>query len=77
MPKLNFVLLGNHLWVRDGYKRLPGSGIHYELKKKSLKVRIPLKLLKFPDHLFVSTQTIKNDILQDFGSWKLLRLSDR
>ncbi len=77
MPKLNLVLLGGRVWARDGYKRLPDAGIHYELKKRSLKVRIPIKLLKEPEFIFVSTRTIKDDISLDFGAWQILKLPHR
>ena len=74
MPKINLVLLGGRVWARDGYKHMRDSGIQYELRKKSLKVRIPLKLLKEPELLFVSTRSIKDEISLDFGSWQILRI---
>ena len=76
MPKLNLILLGGHLWARDGYKRLPDSGVHYDLRKKSLRVRIPLELLKSSDHLFVSTRTMRDDLSLDFGSWRILEMPE-
>lgn len=77
MPKLTLVLLGSHLWVRDGRKRLPGSGIQYNLRKKSFQIRIPLKLLKSPDYLFASTRTVKDDISLDYGSWRILKVPNQ
>ena len=75
MPKMNLRLLGNHIFARDGGRRVRGSEIQYDLNKRSILIRIPLKLLRSPDYLFVSAQTLQNDISLDFGSWKMLKVS--
>ncbi len=72
-PKLSLGLLGRRVWVRDG-RRLQISGVQYDLKKQTLLIRIPLNFLKSPDYLFVSTQTIQDDISLDFGAWKILKI---
>ena len=73
LPKLNLRLLGNQLLARDGRRSVPE--IQYRLGKKSLLIGVPLKLLRSPDTIFVSAQTLKNDISLDFGSWRILRVN--
>ncbi|OIO39072.1 MAG: hypothetical protein COT00_03685 [Candidatus Omnitrophica bacterium CG07_land_8_20_14_0_80_50_8] len=75
LPKLNLRLLGSRIFVRDGRRRVLGSGIQYDLGKKTLVIRVPLKLLKSPDYLFVSAQILRNDISLDFGSWRILKVN--
>ncbi len=75
MPKLNLKLLGNHIFVRDGHRLVSGSGVQYDLGNKILLIKIPLDLLTLPDYIFVSAQTLQNDITLDFGSWKILKVN--
>lgn len=76
MPKLNLRLFGNRLLVSDGYHRIGRSGILYDLdlKDKRVVIKVPMALLKEPDHLFASAQTAKEDISLDFGSWEIMKI---
>ncbi len=75
MPKLSFGLFGNRLFVKDGLKEVFEPGLKYRLEKKRLLVRLPVRLLKDPDHLFVSTRTARDELSLDFGSWRILEMS--
>ncbi len=75
MPKLNLRLLGDHILASDSRKVISGSGIQYDLQKKSILVRVPMKLLRSPDYIFISAQTLKYNISLDFGSWKVLKVN--
>ena len=76
MPKLILRLFGNRLLVSDGYHRIGRSGIllNLDLKNKTIVIKVPMALLKEPDHLFASTQTAKEDISLDFGSWEIMKI---
>ena len=74
MPKLKFRLLGNNLFIKDGLKPFSDEGIFFKIDKSRLFLRIPLKVLKDPDYLFVSTRTAKNRLAFDFGSWRVLQI---
>ncbi len=74
MPKLHMGLLGGRLFVKDTAKNVLGSGVRYSVGKRRVWVRVPLKLLKEPDILFVSTRTAKEELSLDFGSWRILEL---
>ena len=75
MPKLAFKLFGNKLFTYDGFRPLHDPGLQYTLDKGILVIRVPLRLLKNPDYLFVSTRNAKEALSLDFGSWKALELA--
>lgn len=74
MPKLTFKLFGNKLFVYDGFKPIHNEALVYKMDKERLFLKIPLSILKEPDHLFVSARMTKEEVSLDFGSWKLLEL---
>ncbi len=76
MPKLGLRLFGKRLLVSDGYYRIGRSGIlhNLDLKNKKILIKVPMALLKEPDHLFAFTQTAKEDISLDFGSWEIMKI---
>ncbi len=74
MPKINLRLFGNQLSVRLGYHTLDRASIPYYLGKKRIWIRVPMSLLKYPDTLFVSVRTAREEISLDFGSWKVLKI---
>ena len=74
MPKLLFKLFGNKMVVYDGAHNLNDPKIVYRLEKDRLYLRIPLKRLKNPEFLFVSTRSAKEEMSLDFGSWRLLEI---
>ena len=75
MPKFTFKLFGNKMFVRDGSKSFYDRELIYLIEKNRVLIRIPLKDLKDPDFLFVSTRNAKEDMTLDFGSWRLLEVS--
>lgn len=74
MPKLNFRLFGNKMFVKNGLYSFFDKGILYRIEKGRLLVRISLKTLKDPELLFVTTRTAKDELSLDFGSWRVLVL---
>lgn len=74
MPKLAFKLFGNKMFVYDGQKNFHDPALLYRVEKERLLIRIPLRLLKDPEMLFVSTRNAKEDLSLDFGAWKALEL---
>ncbi len=74
LPKFAFKLFGSKMFVyRDG-KSFHDPSLVYRFDNGRLLLRVPLKLLKDPDHLFVSTRHAKEEMTLDFGSWKILKL---
>lgn len=74
MPKLAFKLFGNKMFVYDGAKNFHDPNLVYRFDAGRLLIRVPLRLLKDPDHIFVSTRHAKEEMTLDFGSWKILKL---
>lgn len=74
MPKLNFKLFGKKLFVKDRFASFFDKGILFKISKGRLFIRIPLKVLKEPDYLFVSTRTVKNQLALNFGTWRVIRI---
>ncbi len=74
MPKLAFKLFGSKMFVYDGAKNFHHPSLVYRFDSGRLLIRIPLKLLKDPDHLFVSTRRAKEELSLDFGSWRILEI---
>ena len=76
MPKLALRLFGNRLFANDGYYRMSSKEIvyHLDLKEKKVVIKVPMALLNGPDYLFAATQTAKEDISLDFGSWEVLKI---
>ena len=73
-PKFSFRLFGNKLFTQKSFRAFHDPGILYKLDKSRLFIRMPLKLLKNPDWLFVSTRSTKEGQSLDFGSWKALEV---
>jgi len=74
MPKLAFKLFGNKMFVYDGARNVNDPKIVYRFEKDRLHLRVPLKRLKNPEFLFVSTRNAKEEMSLDFGSWRLLEI---
>lgn len=74
MTKLSFKLFGNKMFVYDGFKSFYDPGLIYRFEKDRIFIRIPIGVLKNPDHLFVSTRNAKEEMSLDFGVWKLLEI---
>ena len=74
MPKLSFKVFGNKMFVYDGFKNIYDPEIVYRLKNNHVSIRIPLRILKDPDYLFVSTRNAKEQLSLDFGAWKILEI---
>jgi hypothetical protein len=74
MPKLVFKFFGNKLFVYDGFKSFYDQDLVYRFEKERIFIRVPMRLLKNPDHLFVSTRNAKEEMSLDFGAWKLLEI---
>ncbi len=74
MPKLAFKLFGSKMFVYKDGKNFHDPSLVYRFDNGRLILRVPLKILKEPDHLFVSTRHAKEEMTLDFGSWKILEL---
>lgn len=74
MPKFSFRLFGNKMFVHDGARSFHDPKLVYRFEKDRLFIRVPLRLLKDPDLLFVSTRSAKEEPSLDFGSWRTLEL---
>lgn len=74
MPKLSFKLFGNKMFVTNGHKNFHDPRVVYRFDGTRLLLRVPLKILKDPDHLFVSTRRAKEELSLDFGSWRILEV---
>jgi len=74
MTKLSFKLFGNKIFVYDGFKIFYDPGLVYRFEKDRIFIRVPMRVLKNPDHLFVSTRNAKEGMSLDFGAWKLLEI---
>ena len=75
MPKVKIRLFGNKLFAKDGTRKFLGPEIFMKKnKKRHLFIRIPLKNLKDPETLFVSTRTAKSRLAFDAGSWRVIQI---
>ena len=75
MPKLTLRLFGGRVFVKDGPKSVRDSGASYQVKKNTVTVKIPLPLLKNPDHLFVAAHSTQERLSFEFESWKVLEIT--
>jgi LmbE family N-acetylglucosaminyl deacetylase len=75
MPKLSMKLFGNKLFISNALHSFYDPGIQYRIEGKHLEFRIPLRLLKYPDVLFVSTRNAAEELSLDFGAWRVLSLT--
>lgn len=74
MPKLSMRVFGKKMFMMDGPRRFYDKAIVFRVHGKRLEFRVPLKLLKHPDILFVSTWNAAEELSLDFGSWRVLSL---
>ena len=74
MPKFAFRLFGNKMFVQDGPRTFHDPGIVYRFVEDRLFIRVPLRLLKDPEILFVSTRNAKEELSLDFGAWQALEI---
>ncbi len=75
MPKFSFKLFGNKIFTYNGSRSYYDPALVYRFEKDRILIRIPLRLLKNPDHLFVSMRNAKEEKGLDFGAWKLLEIA--
>lgn len=74
MTKLSLRLFGKKLFMMDGHRSFYDPGVRFRVQGKRLEFRVPLRVLKYPDVLFVSTRSAAEDPSLDFGSWRVLSL---
>ena len=74
MPKIRVeVGLIRHT-VHDQHQTLPGNSVAVSHHSRSLETEVPLKLLGYPERLFVSARTYMGDIPLDWVSWRIVTL---
>lgn len=74
MPKLSMRFFGKKLFMVNGQRTFYDPGIKFRVQGKLLELRVPLRVLKYPDVLFVSTRNAAEELTLDFGAWRVLSL---
>ncbi|MDB6031992.1 MAG: hypothetical protein JWM16_2330 [Verrucomicrobiales bacterium] len=66
-------IFGHELY--NGNTRLPRENVVVQTRVGRTTIRIPLKLLGHPSHLFTSVRTYVGELPIDWTAWRILQLS--